>query len=222
MKTQWNPLHFPKRTPHPPERAIGKPRGPLPTSLPPRLRPTLRALLQLPPVTEVLDAAAGNGHLMAELAKAWPHTRCTASDLSPAWPKQAAELFTREGVAERCLYVLHDLEHPWSLPSESYGGVVCAFALHHFQKPEMVLENLYHAVRPGGWLYLVDFKRVPYLSALPWGGRFTESLRASYRPDELTDLLKSARLPSVKIHTSWVSYHQAALIQKPARDGLQP
>jgi SAM-dependent methyltransferase len=39
--------------------------------------------------------------------------------------------------------------------------VICAFALHHFREPVMVLENLYHAVRPGGWVYLVDFKRVP-------------------------------------------------------------
>ncbi|GEM_PF-3171040 len=222
MKTQWNPLHYPKRTPHAPERAIGNPRGPVPTRLPKRLRPTFRALLDLPPVEEVLDAAAGNGHLVAELAKAWPHARCTASDISPAWPKQASELFTREGVAERCLYVLHDLEHPWSLPSEAYGGVICAFALHHFREPVMVLENLYHAVRPGGWLYLVDFKRVPYLSALPLGTRLLESLRASYRPDELTALLRSAHLPNPTYRSSWVSCQQAALIRKPARDGVGP
>ncbi len=206
---------FLRRIPHGPERILGKPRGLEAYPLPHRLRFTLKELIGLKPTGELLDAAAGDGRLAAEIASRFPSITVTAVDLSPAWKETALTQFSSKGVSDRCRYLLTDLEKPWSLPENTFDGVVCAFALHHFRHPESSLENLFRSIRPGGWLFLADFKRVSWLYVLPLWNRFMESIRAAYTSDELLSLFARSALPSPILRAPFGSWYLGALTYKP-------
>jgi ubiquinone/menaquinone biosynthesis C-methylase UbiE len=183
--------------------------------LPKRLRFVLEDLSKLPPAKNLLDAAAGDGRLSAEIAALFPVSDVTAVDLSPVWKTPSESYFTRKKVSTRCRYLLTDLELPWSLPENAYDGAVCVFALHHFRQPEAVLENLYRSLRPGGWLYLADFRRASWLYILPLWNRWMESIRAAYTAPELLEVIKRSGLPTPTLGPPHRPWYLNALLYKP-------
>jgi ubiquinone/menaquinone biosynthesis C-methylase UbiE len=54
-----------------------------------------------------------------------------------------------------------------SLPAASVDLVFVCDSYHHFEYPQRMLESIYEALRPGGELVVIDFRRIPGYS-FPW------------------------------------------------------
>jgi SAM-dependent methyltransferase len=108
--------------------------------------------LDLQPHWEVLDVAAGTGHLSRAIA---PHVqRVVAVDLTPemlAQGQREAEqagltnLVFEQGVAEHLPY-----------PDAAFDLVVSRFSLHHFADARGPLQEMVRVCRPGGRVAVID------------------------------------------------------------------
>src|SRR5262249_32106027 len=58
-------------------------------------------------------------------------------------------------------------ERSVELPQFSIDAAFVCDTYHHFEYPQHVLFSLFHALKPTGKLYIVDFERIPGVSR-PW------------------------------------------------------
>lgn len=107
-------------------------------------------MLDLPEGARVLDVGCGPGWTSGFLAR-MGYT-VTAFDLAPDMITLAARRAAREGVADRCTFLVADSE-VFDLPPE-FDAVLVYDTLHHTQREEAVLENCFRALKPGGKLVL--------------------------------------------------------------------
>jgi SAM-dependent methyltransferase len=108
--------------------------------------------LDLQPHWEVLDVAAGTGHLSRAIA---PHVqRVVAVDLTPEMLSQGrreaeqagvTNLVFEQGVAEHLPY-----------PEAAFDLVVSRFSLHHFADARGPLQEMVRVCRPGGRVAIID------------------------------------------------------------------
>ncbi len=97
---------------------------------------------------EVLDVAAGTGVVARALA---PHVRqVVASDIS--------EEMLRVGERDAPDNVRFESAAAESLPYDaaSFDVVTTRYAIHHFLRPEMALQQMHRVCRPGGELLVID------------------------------------------------------------------
>lgn len=58
-------------------------------------------------------------------------------------------------------------QHSVHLPKDSVDLVFISDTYHHFEYPQSMLQSIHRALRPGGELVVIDFKRIPGVSR-PW------------------------------------------------------
>lgn len=104
---------------------------------------------------DVADFGCGSGHAINVMAQAFPASRFTGIDFS----EQAIATGIAEA-AERGLsnagfesHNLADLDK-----ADAYDVITVFDAIHDQAQPARVLENIYHALRPGGVLLMADIK----------------------------------------------------------------
>ncbi len=107
----------------------------------------------------VLDVGTGPGVLLAEIARARPDLHVTGIDLS-ADMVAAAERNTRE-FARRVRVQAGDVT---GLPfaGGTFDLIVTSFSLHHWDDIDAAVPELARVLRPGGRLYVYDFRRAPF------------------------------------------------------------
>jgi SAM-dependent methyltransferase len=104
------------------------------------LQAALTALLDGPSDMRVLDAGCGSRmHLRLS-----PHAHIVGIDIS------AKQLAHNDALDER---ILGDIQ-TYSLPPASFDLVLCWDTLEHLRRPQLALENLKQALRPGGLMVL--------------------------------------------------------------------
>lgn len=104
----------------------------------------------------LLEVGCGTGTLQLQLAKAFPHARCTGVDIDPTGLAAAREAVRRAGLAERISIVEGDVAT--AVPAAAFDIVVMVEVLHEIApdiRPEVV-KGCARALRPGGWLVIVD------------------------------------------------------------------
>ncbi len=101
---------------------------------------------------EVLDVAAGTGHLSRAIA---PRVRCvTAFDLTPEMLGEARRAAEQEGLAN-IAFTEGDAERlPYG--DDSFDVVVTRFAVHHFEAPVAQVRQMARVCKPGGQVALID------------------------------------------------------------------
>jgi SAM-dependent methyltransferase len=101
---------------------------------------------------EVLDVAAGTGHLSRAIA---PHVkRVVALDLTDEMLAQGRREATQQGLAN----VVFELGEAESLPypGASFDLVVTRFSLHHFADVRGPVQEMARVCRPGGRVAVID------------------------------------------------------------------
>ena len=108
---------------------------------------------------KVLDAGTGPGTLVRELARSLPGLQVYGIDLSEDMIGLARAHARREQLEERVHFESGDVAHlPY--PDQSFDAVVSTISMHHWFELEQPLRELYRVLRPGGRLWIYDFRFV--------------------------------------------------------------
>jgi ubiquinone/menaquinone biosynthesis C-methylase UbiE len=107
----------------------------------------------------VLDVGTGPGVLLVEIGRRRPDLRLTGIDLSPDMIEAAARNLRPLG--ERASARTADVTD-LPFPDDSFDIVVSSFSLHHWDAPEAAVPELARVLRPGGRLYIYDFRFAPF------------------------------------------------------------
>ena len=108
---------------------------------------------------KVLDAGTGPGTLAREIAHRQPQLQVYGIDLSEDMIRLAREYAKREQLEERVHFAIGDVAHlPY--PDHYFDLVVSTISMHHWYELEQPLRDLYRVLRPGGRLWIYDFRLV--------------------------------------------------------------
>jgi len=129
-----------------------------------RARDEIVGKLELTPGMAIADVGAGTGLFLESFAEAvGPEGRVYAVEISPRFLDHLRERSEREGL-DRVTVVRAD-PRSVELPPASVDVAFVCDTYHHFEYPKETLASLLRAIRPGGSLVIVDFVRVPGVSA---------------------------------------------------------
>lgn len=114
----------------------------------------------LKPGSTVADVGAGTGLFTFLFADAvQPGGRIYAVDISPALLGHLRRRATER--KDDSVVVVQGGERDVRLPEASVDRVFICDTYHHFEYPAPMLASIHRALRPGGELVLVEFKRIP-------------------------------------------------------------
>lgn len=108
----------------------------------------------LPKAPRALDAGAGTGNFSDALLKTVPSAHLTLLEPDPAMQAHALGKLTNPYV-ELAPVGLQDYTGP-----ADFDLIVCTHALYTMPDPQARLAQMRDLIRPGGWLFLIDFGRV--------------------------------------------------------------
>jgi ubiquinone/menaquinone biosynthesis C-methylase UbiE len=158
-----------------------------------------------------LDLGTGPGYVALEIAGHRPGLQMVGLDLAAHMVERARRGAGRAGLNGRAAWPQGD-GHALPFADESFDLAVSSFALHHWDEPLQVLNEIARVLKPNGQYYIADLCRQPnmiqrllaYASipviSLPFGGYwgyggYYESVRASYTRHEAQNLLERSALP---------------------------
>ena len=108
---------------------------------------------------KVLDAGTGPGTLVRELARSLPGLQVYGIDLSEDMIGLARAHARREQLEERVQFESGDVVHlPYA--DHSFDVVVSTISMHHWSELVQPLRELYRVLRPGGRVWIYDFRFV--------------------------------------------------------------
>jgi ubiquinone/menaquinone biosynthesis C-methylase UbiE len=139
----------------------------------------------------VADVGAGTGLFTMMFAEAvGPEGSVYAVEIAPKFLDYIARRAKKAGL--RNVKTVRGTATSVELPPASVDLVFLCDTYHHFEKPQENLASINKALRPGGELLLVDFKRVPGKTAA-W---ITEHVRAGQ--EQVTKELEAAGFDRVE------------------------
>lgn len=100
----------------------------------------------------VLDVACGPGILSAAIAKT--AREVVAFDLTPAMLKKAAQRCAEAGVKNVTFREGNAVELPFA--NGAFDAVVTRLSVHHFDRPDRVMSEIFRVLRPGGNFVVAD------------------------------------------------------------------
>ena len=111
------------------------------------------------PSGKVLDVGTGPGTLVRGIARSFPGLQVYGIDLSEDMIGLARAHARREQLTERVHFASCDVAHlPY--PDQSFDVVVSTISMHHWAELEQPLRELYRVLRPGGRVWIYDFRFV--------------------------------------------------------------
>ncbi|MDD1753293.1 MAG: class I SAM-dependent methyltransferase [Methanotrichaceae archaeon] len=117
-------------------------------------------LLPLAPGVRVLDIATGTGAVLLPMAhRVGPEGRAIGIDLSSVILQEAEHAVRANGLTNVELRKM-DAEH-LEFPDQSFDVVTCAFSLFIFPDMEAALHEMYRVCKPGGYLAIANFNKIP-------------------------------------------------------------
>ncbi len=162
-----------------------------------------------------LEMGAGPGYLAMMIAERKPDSEITAVDISSDMIAVAGEFIREKKLENRVHYIQGDVgDEQFMQKLGTFDLVYTTFSLHHWKDPHKAIRNLWNAVRSGGALYILDFRRIGWLCSLPVKWRELESLRASYSAREIEAIFQKAGLTDFRIKTAFPYLLQTAIAWK--------
>lgn len=123
-------------------------------------RDALARLVDAKPGMAVADIGAGSGFMTELFAKMVGNSgRVYAVDINPKLLEHIARRASLDGVKNIQTVLNHDTST--ELPANSADLVFLCDTYHHFEYPKAMLASIHKALRPGGQVVLVEFRRVP-------------------------------------------------------------
>ncbi len=155
----------------------------------------------------VLDAGCGSGRLAVLIARRRPDLQVRGIDLEPGMVEVAARRAERENLAGRVQFSAADLAS-LPLPDDSADVIVSTASLHHWADVSAVIASLGRVLRPGGELWIYDFRIVP-------AGRVRSAARSLDSQVDRT-LVRTGRFPAALFQRLAVHPPRSAYPEAPA------
>lgn len=113
---------------------------------------------------DVADVGAGTGFFTLMFAEAvGPEGDVFAVEISPRFMEHIRDRAEKAGLEN--IEIVEAADDSSNLYTNSVDVVFISDTYHHFEQPLETMQSLYEAMRPGGRLYVIDFKRIPGESA---------------------------------------------------------
>jgi SAM-dependent methyltransferase len=151
------------------------------------------AALELGPGMMVADIGAGTGYFAVRLARAVPDGQVIATDIEPDMIRYMTERATREQLPN--LHAQLTPPDDPKLPAGAVDRILVVDVWHHLGDRAAYAKALAAALRPGGKLAIVDFKRESQHGPPPEHRIPPEALLAELRGAGLTASLSATDLP---------------------------
>ena len=127
-------------------------------------REAIVAAARIKPGTVLADIGAGTGLFTPYFSRAaGPKGKVFAVDIVPAFLDRIKNRAAAEGMAN--VQTVLCTERSVELPPNSIDFAFICDVYHHFEYPQSSLASLHRALRPGGEVLLVEFKRIPGTSS---------------------------------------------------------
>ncbi len=101
-----------------------------------------------------LDLATGGGYVAFEIARRFPDCRVIGVDIAETVIAKNTENASRSGLSNTAFAVSDGVN--LFFRDDTFDGVVCRYALHHFPRIETTLEDVRAALKPSGRLIVSD------------------------------------------------------------------
>ncbi len=161
-----------------------------------------------------LEIGCGPGVLTQIVATQHSNAEITANDISPEMIKLAQQDLS-ESLKERINYTIGDACDINTIKGlGKFDLIYSTFTLHHWDNAETAVNNLYSMLNDDGILYIHDLKRVFWLYYIKKQTGFFKSIRASYKPNEIREMLNKSGISKYKIKTIFPFFMQSVLIRK--------
>ena len=129
-------------------------------------RHEILAALDLRKAMTVADVGAGTGLFTRLFARAvGPEGRVYAVDITPTFVENTVRTAREQGL-DNVVGVINSPREVM-LPGSSVDLAFLSDTYHHFEYPHSTMRSLYRAMKPGGELVVIDFRRIPGVSS-PW------------------------------------------------------
>ena len=113
--------------------------------------------LDLKPTDTVADLGAGTGYFTFRIAPLVPQGKVLAVDIQPEM-LDVIEFLKTENQVTNAETVLGEVDNP-NLPSNSIDLALMVDAYHEFEYPREMMEGLVTALKPGGRVVLVEYRK---------------------------------------------------------------
>jgi ubiquinone/menaquinone biosynthesis C-methylase UbiE len=171
--------------------------------------------LELAPDAVVADIGAGSGYFTFRLAEKVPQGKVFAVDIQP----EMIALLKR-GMRERQLTNVEPLlseEKDTKLPRGAVDGILLVDAYHEFSYPREMLASMYWALKPGGRVYLLEYRAEdPLVPIKPLHKMSQEQAKKEYAASGFRWLETRDFLP--RQHFMIFERPRTATVEKPADD----
>jgi SAM-dependent methyltransferase len=112
--------------------------------------------LKLAPDAVVADVGSGSGYYTFRIAPLVPLGKVIGVDIQPEMVEFLANKTRKLGV-ENVVSHLGAIDSI-GLPADSIDAVILVDAYHEFSHPNEMMQSIVHALRPGGRVYLLEFR----------------------------------------------------------------
>jgi predicted methyltransferase len=127
-------------------------------------REAIVAAARIRPGAVVADIGAGTGLFTPYFSRAvGPKGKVYAVDIVPAFLERIKQRAASEGLAN--VQTVLCTERSVELPPNSIDFAFICDVYHHFEFPQSSMASLHRALRPGGEVLVVEFKRIPGTSS---------------------------------------------------------
>jgi ubiquinone/menaquinone biosynthesis C-methylase UbiE len=114
--------------------------------------------ITLAPNSTVADVGAGSGYMTVKMARrVGPGGKVYANDIQPQMLALLHERLAKEKIAnvETVLGTVNDPK----LPADSLDLILMVDVYHEFQEPQQMLRKMHEALKPGGRLVLLEYRK---------------------------------------------------------------